>query len=55
MTLAIVRTRGLHGIVAPERTGFVCDMNYFLAAFGLAALAMFVPHVVSCLLITLTR
>lgn len=44
MTLAIVRTRGLHGTVAPERTGFVRDMNYFLAAFGLAALAMFVPH-----------
>lgn len=44
MTLAIVRTRGLHGTVAPERTGFVRDTNYFLAAFGLAALAMFVPH-----------
>ncbi|MGF6782149.1 cation:H+ antiporter [Paraburkholderia sp. GAS334] len=44
MTLAIVRTRGLHGTVAPERTGFVRDANYFLAAFGLAAVAMFVPH-----------
>ncbi|KXU83400.1 sodium:proton exchanger [Paraburkholderia monticola] len=44
MTLAVVRTRGVHGTIAPERTGFVRDMNYFLAAFGLAALAMFVPH-----------
>src|SRR5882672_1865669 len=44
MTLVIVRTRGLRGFVAPERTGFVRDMNYFLAAFGLAAVAMFVPH-----------
>jgi len=44
MTLAIVRARGLGGFVAPERTGFVRDMNYFLAAFGLAAVAMFVPH-----------
>ncbi|WP_341317399.1 sodium:calcium antiporter [Paraburkholderia sp. IMGN_8] len=44
MTLAIVRTRGLRGSVVPERSGFVRDMNYFLAAFGLAAVAMFVPH-----------
>jgi cation:H+ antiporter len=44
MTLAILRTRGLGGVVAPERTGLSRDLNYFLAAFGLAALAMFVPH-----------
>ncbi len=43
MTLAALRARGLRGVIAPERTGFVRDMNYFLAAFGLAAVAMFVP------------
>ncbi|RFU47060.1 sodium:calcium antiporter [Paraburkholderia sp. DHOC27] len=44
MTLAILRTRGLRGVVKPERSGLTRDLNYFLAAFGLAALAMFVPH-----------
>jgi cation:H+ antiporter len=44
MTLAVLRTRGLRGSVAPERTGFVRDLHYFLGAFGLAAVAMFVPH-----------
>lgn len=44
MMLSILRARGLKGVIAPERTGFVRDLNYFLAAFGLAALAMFVPH-----------
>jgi len=44
MTLAVLRERGLRGFVAPERTGFVRDMNYFLSAFALAAVAMFVPH-----------
>ncbi|ONR76556.1 sodium:proton exchanger [Burkholderia cenocepacia] len=44
MTLAVIRTRGLRGTIAPERTGFVRDMNTFLAAFSLATVAMFVPH-----------
>jgi hypothetical protein len=44
MTLTVLRARGLGGFVAPERTGFVRDLNYFLGAFGLAAVAMFVPH-----------
>ena len=29
MTLAVIRSRGLRGTIAPERTGFVRDMNYF--------------------------
>lgn len=44
MTLAILRSRGLKGVVAPERTGFTRDLNYFLCAFILAAGAMYVPH-----------
>ncbi|MEW9581158.1 sodium:calcium antiporter [Paraburkholderia sp. DGU8] len=44
MTLATVRARGLKGWIAPERTGFTRDLNYFLCAFLLAAAAMYVPH-----------
>ena len=44
MTLAVIRSRGLTGAIAPERTGFVRDLNYFIAAFALATVAMFVPH-----------
>lgn len=44
MTLAVLGRRRLKGRVSPERTGFNRDMNYFLVAFALAAVAMFVPH-----------
>ncbi|HEY2021038.1 sodium:calcium antiporter [Paraburkholderia sp.] len=44
MTLAVLRSRGVKGWVAPERTGFTRDLNYFLCAFALAAMAMYVPH-----------
>jgi cation:H+ antiporter len=44
MTLAVLRSRGVNGWVAPERTGFTRDLNYFLCAFALAAAAMYVPH-----------
>lgn len=44
MTLAVIRARGLTGAISPERTGFVRDLNYFLVAFALATVAMFVPH-----------
>jgi cation:H+ antiporter len=44
MTLAVLRTRGVQGWVAPERSGFTRDLNYFLCAFVLAAAAMYVPH-----------
>jgi len=44
MTLAILGSRGARGWVAPERTGFTRDLNYFLCAFVLAAAAMYVPH-----------
>ena len=41
---AILGSRGARGWVAPERTGFTRDLNYFLCAFVLAAAAMYVPH-----------
>jgi cation:H+ antiporter len=44
MALAILRARGLTGRVAPEYSGFVRDLNFFLFAFILAAAAMFIPH-----------
>ncbi|MGF6267514.1 cation:H+ antiporter [Paraburkholderia youngii] len=44
MTLAVIRARGLNGVITPERSGFVRDLNYFLVAFALATFAMFVPH-----------
>jgi cation:H+ antiporter len=44
MAIAVLKTRGLKGVVAPERTGFTRDLNYFLCAFMIAAAAMFVPH-----------
>ncbi|SAL56470.1 sodium:calcium antiporter [Caballeronia humi] len=44
MTLAILKSRGMRGVIAPERTGFVRDLNFFLCAFVIAAGAMFVPH-----------
>jgi cation:H+ antiporter len=44
MTLSVLRQRKLGGRVVPERSGFNRDMNFFLFAFGLAAIAMFVPH-----------
>ena len=44
MALAILRRRRATGYVRPERTGFVRDLNFFLCAFTLATVAMFVPQ-----------
>jgi len=44
MALAIMPRRGVAGRVCPERSGFLRDIHFFIAAFALAALAMLVPH-----------
>jgi cation:H+ antiporter len=44
MALSVLGRRGFSGRIAPERSGFVRDMNFFLAAFAIAAAAMFLPH-----------
>jgi len=44
MTLFAWRQRGGQGGFLPERSGFVRDLNTFLIAFALAAVAMFIPH-----------
>ncbi len=36
--------RGWNGEFHPERTGIERDLTWFLAAFGLSAVAIFVPH-----------
>lgn len=36
--------RGWNGELTPERTGLQRDLNWFLLAYGLAAVAIFVPH-----------
>jgi cation:H+ antiporter len=43
MALAILRRRGATGLVMPEHSGFTRDLNFFLLAFVLAAVAMYVP------------
>ncbi len=43
MALSILGKRGAQGRVRPEHTGLVRDLNFFLIAFVLAAVAMYVP------------
>jgi cation:H+ antiporter len=43
MALSVLRQRGLRGRLQPEASGLRRDLNFFLAAFGLASLAAFVP------------
>jgi cation:H+ antiporter len=44
MALAVLKRRGLSGVLTPEPSGFKRDLNFFLLAFVLAAVAMYVPH-----------
>jgi cation:H+ antiporter len=44
MALSVVKKRGLQGHFNPERTGFARDLNFFLGAFALSGVALFVPH-----------
>jgi cation:H+ antiporter len=43
MACAVLPRRGPSGWIDPERSGFVRDMDFFLFAFFVAAVAMFVP------------
>jgi cation:H+ antiporter len=49
MTVSVWKRRGTSGHLRPERTGLKRDLNYFLAAFALAAVALYVPHETSAL------
>lgn len=44
MACAIFHRRGITGFVRPERSGFVRDLNFFIFAFTIAAVAMYLPR-----------
>lgn len=44
MALAVWKKRGAHGHLMPERSGLTRDLDFFLVAFALATVALFVPH-----------
>jgi len=44
MAASVLKKRGLQGHFNPEHTGFTRDLNFFLGAFTLAGVALFVPH-----------
>ena len=44
MALAVWKKRGAQGHLTPEKTGLKRDLDFFLAAFALSAVALFVPH-----------
>ncbi|HMM76814.1 MAG TPA: sodium:calcium antiporter [Gammaproteobacteria bacterium] len=43
MALSVFARRGLHGHLRPERTGLQRDLTFFLVAFAMAFVALFVP------------
>ncbi len=43
MAISVIKKRGFHGRLSPEKTGITRDLNFFLAAFFIAAVAMYVP------------
>ncbi|MBU2721101.1 sodium:calcium antiporter, partial [Acidithiobacillus ferridurans] len=44
MALFVSPQRGWHGALNPEPTGLRRDLGWFLIAFGLSTIALFVPH-----------
>lgn len=43
MCCSVLKKRGIGGRITPERQGFVRDLNFFLLAFSMAALTMYLP------------
>lgn len=44
LSFAVLSRRGAKGGFHPEKTGLRRDLDFFIAAFGFATLALFVPH-----------
>jgi cation:H+ antiporter len=44
LAFAVFKKRGTGGEFRPEKTGLVRDLNFFIAAFAFAALALYIPH-----------
>lgn len=45
MAISVIKMRGLRGTIVPETSGFKRDLDFFIVAFILAAVAMFAPLV----------
>ena len=44
MAISVWKRRGTNGHLRPERTGLTRDLNFFIAAFIVAATALYIPH-----------
>lgn len=44
LAFAVLTKRGVHGEFKPEKTGLLRDLNFFIAAFSFATLALYIPH-----------
>ena len=44
MAMSVWKRRGTSGHLRPERTGLTRDLNFFIAAFTVAAAALYIPH-----------
>ena len=44
MAMSVFKARGVSGHLRPERTGLKRDLNYFIGAFLVAAIALYIPH-----------
>jgi cation:H+ antiporter len=44
MAISVWKRRTTQGHLRPERTGLLRDLNFFIFAFTVAAIAMYVPH-----------
>ena len=44
MSLAVLKKRGMNGHFTPEKTGLKRDLDFFLMAFSLSLVAMYIPH-----------
>lgn len=44
MGISVINNRSILGRIAPEKTGFTRDLNFFLIAFFIATMVMFVPY-----------
>ena len=53
MSLAVLKKRGTKGHFNPEKTGLKRDLDFFLLAFALSLVAMFIPHTESWIRVSL--
>jgi len=53
MSLAVLKKRGIKGHLSPEKTGLKRDLDFFLVAFSLSLVAMYIPHTESWMRVSL--